>query len=227
MNEEIITSCFQLITFVGTARSCFINAIQCAKAGKYEEADDMLKQGDDAFVLGHHVHSDLAEKENNGEMDKVGLLLLHAEDQLMSAEGFRTIAEEFIAVYKRMDGAASALSAHTAEPAAQEKDASAPAPEAMPVEVAETETGAKQFKYVIQDALGIHARPAGQLVKVVQALNSTVTIEKEGGKSSAATKLMALMGLGIKGGDTVIVTVEGGDVDANVQVVKKFLTENL
>ncbi len=71
---------------------------------------------------------------------------------------------------------------------------------------------------------------AGFLILLVAAGNAAaevVTIEKEGGKSSAATKLMALMGLGIKGGDTVIVTVEGGDVDANVQVVKKFLTENL
>lgn len=225
MNEEIITSCFQLITFVGTARSCFINAIQCAKAGKYEEAADMLKQGDDAFVLGHHVHSDLAEKENNGKMDKVGLLLLHAEDQLMSAEGFRTIAEEFIAVYKRLDHAAPAQTTPVSAAAEQEK--SAPVSEAAEIETKEIRSGVKQFKYVIQDALGIHARPAGQLVKVVKELNSTITIEKEGGKSAAGTKLMALMGLGIKGGDTVIVTVEGGDVDANAQAVKKFLTENL
>lgn len=222
MKEEIITSCFQLITFVGTARSCFINAIQCAKAGKYDEATEMLKQGDEAFVLGHHVHSDLAEKENNGEMDKIGLLLLHAEDQLMSAEGFRTIAEEFIAVYKRLDNAAPAQPVADEAPAAPVEAA----PAAV-VEETETESGAKQFKYVIQDALGIHARPAGQLVKVAKELDSTITIEKEGGKSAAATKLMALMGLGIKGGDTVIVTVEGGNVDASLQAVKKFLTENL
>ena len=85
----------------------------------------------------------------------------------------------------------------------------------------------REFKYVITDPEGIHARPAGQLVKVAKELDSTITIEKVGGKSAVATKLMALMGLGIKGGDTIIVTVEGGDVDANVQAVKKFLTENL
>ena len=102
MDEAIITTCFQVITYVGTARSCFINAIQSAKAGKFDEATDLMKQGDDAFVEGHHGHSALAEKEANGELDKVGLLLLHAEDQLMSAEAFRTIAEEFIAVYKRL-----------------------------------------------------------------------------------------------------------------------------
>ena len=39
----------------------------------------------------------------NGELSETGLLIMHAEDQLMSAEGFRTIAEEFIAVYKRFE----------------------------------------------------------------------------------------------------------------------------
>lgn len=102
MNDELVTACFQIITYVGTARSCFINAIQCAKEGKFDEAKDMIKQGDEAFVQGHDGHSELLTKEANGELSVTGLLLIHAEDQLMSAEGFRTIAEEFIDLYKRI-----------------------------------------------------------------------------------------------------------------------------
>ena len=85
----------------------------------------------------------------------------------------------------------------------------------------------KQFQYVITDPVGIHARPAGLLVKAAKALDSTVTVEKVGGKSTVATKLMAVMGLGVKGGDTVTVTVEGGDEEANAQVMEKFFQENL
>ena len=85
----------------------------------------------------------------------------------------------------------------------------------------------KSFTYVIQDPLGIHARPAGLLVKAAKELDSTVTIEKAGGGSAAATKLMALMGLGVKGGDTVIVTVEGGDEDTGLKVMEQFFKENL
>lgn len=85
----------------------------------------------------------------------------------------------------------------------------------------------KQFEYVIQDPVGIHARPAGLLVKAAKALDSTVTIKKADGKSAAATKLMALMGLGIKGGDTVTITVEGGDEDANLKSMEQFFQENL
>ena len=49
MNEKFELSCFQIITYVGTARTHFINAIHCAKEGKYDEAAELIKQGDEAF----------------------------------------------------------------------------------------------------------------------------------------------------------------------------------
>ena len=85
----------------------------------------------------------------------------------------------------------------------------------------------KQFTYTITDPVGIHARPAGLLVKAVKALDSAVTIAKADGKSAAATKLMALMGMGIKNGETVTVTVEGGNEEANAAAMEQFFKENL
>lgn len=104
MSEEMVTKCFQLITYVGTARSCFINAIHKAKEGDYDGAEKLIKEGNEAFNQGHDVHLDLLAKEANGESSESGLLLMHAEDQLMSAEGFHIIADEFIAVYKKLNG---------------------------------------------------------------------------------------------------------------------------
>ncbi|MBD5084841.1 MAG: HPr family phosphocarrier protein [Clostridiales bacterium] len=85
----------------------------------------------------------------------------------------------------------------------------------------------EEFTYTITDPVGIHARPAGLLVKAAKALDSTVTIAKADGKSAAATKLMALMGLGIKQGDTVTVTVEGGSEEANAAAMEQFFKDNL
>ena len=85
----------------------------------------------------------------------------------------------------------------------------------------------KQFTYTITDPVGIHARPAGMLAKAAKGLDSTVTITKDGGKSAAATKLMALMGLCVKQGDTVTVTVEGGSEDANAAAMEQFFKDNL
>ena len=85
----------------------------------------------------------------------------------------------------------------------------------------------KQFTYTVTDPVGIHARPAGLLVKAIKALDSAVTIAKADGKSAGGAKLMALMGLGIKQGDTIAITVDGGNEDANVASLEQFFKDNL
>jgi len=80
-----------------------------------------------------------------------------------------------------------------------------------------------QFHYVITDEVGIHARPAGLLVKEAKAAGCKVTISK-GEKSADATKLMAVMSLGVKKGDEVTVSADDENVLA---AMKKFFEENL
>ena len=85
----------------------------------------------------------------------------------------------------------------------------------------------KQFTYTITDPVGIHARPAGLLAKAAKGLDSTITIIKEdGSKSAVATKLMAMMSMGIKQGETVTVTIEGGNEEANAATIEAFFKEN-
>ncbi|MGN0632634.1 MAG: HPr family phosphocarrier protein [Oscillospiraceae bacterium] len=84
----------------------------------------------------------------------------------------------------------------------------------------------KTFSYTIKDELGIHARPAGMLAKTAKALDSEITITK-GEKTVGAAKLMALMGLGVKCGDTITVTANGGNEDAAIEEIKSFLEANL
>lgn len=84
----------------------------------------------------------------------------------------------------------------------------------------------KSFDYVITDEVGIHARPAGILAKTVKGLGAKVTVTK-GEKSADATRLMALMGMGIKKGDTITVSVEADDEDAAAAEIEKFFKENL
>ncbi|MGN1105374.1 MAG: HPr family phosphocarrier protein [Huintestinicola sp.] len=82
------------------------------------------------------------------------------------------------------------------------------------------------FDYTIKDELGIHARPAGMLAKTAKSLDSEITITK-GEKTVGATKLMALMGLGVKCGDTITVTANGGNEAAALEEMKSFLEKNL
>ena len=82
----------------------------------------------------------------------------------------------------------------------------------------------KEFTYTITDPNGIHARPAGLLVKQLKAFKSTVTIFK-GDKNVDMKKLLALMGLGVKQGDAVTIKVEGEDEEACAAALETFLKE--
>ena len=84
----------------------------------------------------------------------------------------------------------------------------------------------KNFSYVITDEIGIHARPAGLLVKEAKKYASKVVI-KANGKSAEATRLMAVMGMGVKCGQTVEVEITGDDEDTAFEGMKAFFEENL
>ena len=84
----------------------------------------------------------------------------------------------------------------------------------------------KEFTYVISDEIGIHARPAGMLVKEAKAFTSKITLEANG-KSADATKLMAVMSLGVKNGAEVVIKAEGEDEDAAIAKMEEFMKENL
>ena len=72
-----------------------------------------------------------------------------------------------------------------------------------------------------------HSRTAGMLAKEAKTCQSTVTIVDKNGKSVDATRLMALMGMGIKCGDTVTVKIEGADEDTAAPALEKFFNEHL
>ncbi len=84
----------------------------------------------------------------------------------------------------------------------------------------------KSFVYTIKDELGIHARPAGLLCAKAKEFESEIRISL-GEKSVNLTKLMALMTMGIKCGDTVTVTASGNDEDKAVKELEKFFYDNL
>ena len=93
---------FNIIASVGTARSSYIGAIDAAAEGNFEEAEKLIKEGQEAFTQGHDAHAQLLTKTAQGEKVEMDLLLTHAEDQLMSAEAFGILAERFVALYKKI-----------------------------------------------------------------------------------------------------------------------------
>jgi len=84
----------------------------------------------------------------------------------------------------------------------------------------------KSFTYCIQNQLGIHARPAGELAMLAKDCKSTVVIDN-GSKREHVGRLMAVMGMGVKRGQTVTVIVEGEDEDKVVALMEDYFHHNL
>lgn len=100
--EGMEMTCFEIISNVGMARGSYIEAIDLATEGRFEEAEAKIEEGNTFFAKGHDAHTDLVQKEAAGERTEIILILVHAEDQLMSAESFKILAEKFIAVNKKI-----------------------------------------------------------------------------------------------------------------------------
>lgn len=84
----------------------------------------------------------------------------------------------------------------------------------------------KSFTYTITDPVGIHARPAGMLVKQVKNYKSTIIIIKDDKKVNTL-KLMALMGMCVKKDDTITVQVEGADEEKAASELEAWMQANL
>ena len=84
----------------------------------------------------------------------------------------------------------------------------------------------QKFAFTITDPEGFHARPAGMFVKEAKKYPCTVTVEK-GNKRADARKMFGLMGLGIKGGDTIAISVEGAQEEEAAAGLKAFMEANL
>lgn len=99
--ENLELQCFKIISNVGEAKSLYIEALQQAKKGDFERAKNLVAQGEEAFIEGHKSHMELIQKEASNEGLEITLLLLHAEDQMMSTETVKLLVDELIELYRK------------------------------------------------------------------------------------------------------------------------------
>jgi len=102
LTEKLTEIAFEIIALVGTARGTYIEAIQEAKRGNFEQARKMLAEGKETFAEGHHAHADVLAMQGDGVHLPSNIYLMHAEDQLMAADSFETIAAELIEVHEEL-----------------------------------------------------------------------------------------------------------------------------
>lgn len=100
MLEEMQMTAFQIIAAVGGAKSLYVEAMHLSREGQFEEAEALIAQGDEMYGGASHLHMGLVQKEAVGEQLPFSLLLMHAEDQMLTTEVVKLMAVEIIELRK-------------------------------------------------------------------------------------------------------------------------------
>lgn len=97
--EYVSQISMDVITNSGMAKSCYMEALQQFKQNHNEEGENLLKEGDSYQINAHKAHAEILAKEMSDMESQATMLLIHAEDQLMSAETIKILVEELSEVY--------------------------------------------------------------------------------------------------------------------------------
>lgn len=102
--EKLESVSFQIITHAGEAKSEAMLAIYAAKDGNFDEAQEKLKIANKQINIASEQHFELIQHEAQGNQIQIPLLLMHAEDQLLSTQTLILMAEEIINLHKKLEG---------------------------------------------------------------------------------------------------------------------------
>jgi len=97
--EQIV---FQLITLAGSARSSAFEALEYAKQFQFEKAEEELKSTREELVKAHNIQTNLIQKESKGETTELNLLLIHAQDHIMTAMLAKDLIEQMVQMHKAL-----------------------------------------------------------------------------------------------------------------------------
>lgn len=92
--EKLAEVAMEIISYAGTAKSKYILAYEALKKGNIEESNEELKQAEENYIRAHKAHSKTLFEEVESKIPQVSLLLVHAEDQLMSVETIKFLTNE-------------------------------------------------------------------------------------------------------------------------------------
>ncbi|SFQ04153.1 PTS system, cellobiose-specific IIA component [Desemzia incerta] len=104
VDEQNLETIMGLIINGGNAKSDAMEAIQAAKKGNFEEADQKIKDADASLTEAHRSQTGMLTKEASGDPVALSLLMVHGQDHLMNAITFRDLAAEVVDVYKAIAG---------------------------------------------------------------------------------------------------------------------------
>ncbi|MDO4680264.1 MAG: PTS cellobiose transporter subunit IIA [Aerococcus sp.] len=102
-SEKIQEIAFNIILYSGNARSLTHEAFNAMAEGNYTEADEKLKEANDALNQAHNSQTGLLQEYASGEKIEMEVILVHAQDHLMTTMTLMEMATELKRVYQKLE----------------------------------------------------------------------------------------------------------------------------
>jgi cellobiose-specific phosphotransferase system component IIA len=101
--EEVQTIAMTLISYAGDACSCFIKAVEEARKRNFEESDKLMAEGAKQLIKAHNSQTELLTQEASGEDMAYSIVMVHAQDHLMTTMMYERFAKEIIFLHRERD----------------------------------------------------------------------------------------------------------------------------
>lgn len=101
--KELQILSFQIILHAGNARSSSMEAIQLAKINEFKKAEAKITEAENEFNTAHHMQTDLLTDEANDVKNDLSIILIHAQDHLMTSLTVKDFAIELMDLYKKIE----------------------------------------------------------------------------------------------------------------------------
>lgn len=101
--EELQVAAFEIILNSGNARTIVHEGFAAMREGKYEEAAEKLAAANDELLLAHQAQTKLLHEYANGTEIKIEIIMVHAQDHLMTSMTLREVALEMLELYKKVN----------------------------------------------------------------------------------------------------------------------------
>lgn len=91
---------FEMVAYSGDARSCFIEALRCAKAGDWDKAEELIEEGKENILLAHDIQTQILAAEAGDEEIELGYIMIHGQDSMMTTFIIKDLMEFLLDIYK-------------------------------------------------------------------------------------------------------------------------------
>lgn len=114
-SEKIQEISFELILASGDARTMIHQAFEQMRISSCQEARELLDTANDSLVKAHRIQSKMLQEYVSGTSFTCDILLIHAQDHLMTTMTLREVALEMLGIYQKMNRLEEAIQCWSAD----------------------------------------------------------------------------------------------------------------